>query len=75
MKTEWTNLEADEFNTLSFVNNPSHFLVFRNEAEIYYHPAENRSQAFFLRLKTYNNAEKYNNEAFYQLQLGYSVSI
>lgn len=75
MKSEFTNINTDEFNNFKFVTNPKDFVVFRNEAEIYYHPGESKSQSVFLRLKTFNNHTQDNNEAFYQLQFGYRFSI
>jgi hypothetical protein len=72
---EFTKYNAASFNTESSIINPDRFWVFKNEAEVYYNPAENKHQAIFLRLKTFNNSTKGNNEAFYQLQFGYRFSI
>lgn len=63
------------FNSIENFMPPSAFWVFRNEAEVFYFPDSNKKQAIFLRLKTFNNSSKDNNEAFYQLQFGYRFSI
>lgn len=75
MKSEFTNINTDEFNNLNFVTDPKDFVVFRNEAEIYYYPGKNKSQSVFLRLNTFKNHNHNNSEAFYQLQFGYRFSI
>ena len=75
IKSEWTNTDTREFNNYSFIENPGDFVVFRNEAEIHYHPAGQESQAVFLRLSTFNNHTENNSEAFYQFQFGYRFSI
>lgn len=75
LKSEVTKLDTNEFNDYSFVKNPNDFWVFRNEAEIFYHPAGDESQSIFLRLNTFNNASSGNNEAFFQLQFGYRFSV
>lgn len=75
LKSELTTLNTNELNTLDFINNPRNFTVFRNEAEIYYHPSESANQAIFLRLNTFGNSSSGQREAFYQLQFGYRFSI
>lgn len=75
LKSEMTKLDTNEFNDLSFVNNPGDFWVFRNEAEIFYHPTGKENQSIFLRLNTFNNASSGNDEAFFQLQFGYRFSV
>jgi hypothetical protein len=75
LKSEMTKLDTNEFNDYNFVKNPGDFWVFRNEAEIFYHPAGDESQSIFLRLNTFNNASSGNNEAFFQLQFGYRFSV
>jgi hypothetical protein len=72
---EFTNYNANSFNTEPTIINPDRFWVFKNEAEIYFHPAKEKQQAIFLRLKTFNNSTKNNSEAFYQLQFGYRFAI
>lgn len=54
---------------------PEKFRVFSNEIEVFYYPLESKSQSIFLRLKTFNNSEPRNNEAFYQFQFGYRFAI
>lgn len=49
--------------------------VFKNEAEIFYHPSKNPNQAIFVRLITYNYSGSSNDEAFYQFQFGYKFSL
>lgn len=75
LKSELTKVNTREFNTLDYIYDPEDFSVFRNEAEIYYHPADNKSESIFLRLNTFNNSSGGNREAFYQLQFGYRFSI
>jgi len=72
---EFTNYNADSFNEIEGIINPKRFWVFKNEAEVYYFPGETKQQAVFLRLKTFNNSTKNNNETFYQLQFGYRFAI
>jgi hypothetical protein len=73
--SQFTRYNVNGFNTLSGVLNAGNFWVFKNEAEIYYYPGTTKQQSIFLRLKTFNDITKSNNDAFYQLQLGYSFSI
>jgi len=73
--SELTNFNVESFNTLQTINNPKDFVVFKNEAEIYYNPAGSKQSSIFLRLKTFNNSKGGNDEAFYQLQFGYRFSI
>ncbi|NIK93086.1 hypothetical protein GZ212_13060 [Mangrovimonas sp. CR14] len=63
------------FNEISELNFPKKFRVFRNEFEVFYFPNKNPSQSIFLRLRTFNNSEPKNNEAFYQFQFGYRFSV
>ncbi|QDW22767.1 hypothetical protein [Flavobacterium sp. KBS0721] len=72
---ELTNYNSKSFNDFKDIINPASFLVFQNKAEVYFFPGETKQQAIFLRFKTFNNSEKDNNEAFYQLQFGYRFSI
>lgn len=72
---ELTNYNSKSFNEIDGIINPQSFLVFQNKAEVYFFPGETKQQAIFLRFKTFNNSEKENNEAFYQLQFGYRFSI
>jgi hypothetical protein len=75
LKSEVAKVNTNELNTLTFIENPNNFSVFRNEAEIFYHPAAIENQAVFLRLTTFGNSSAGSNEAFYQLQFGYRFSI
>lgn len=75
LKSEMTKLDTNEFNDYSFVKNPGDFWVFRNEAEIFYHPVADEAQSIFLRLNTFNNASSGNDESFFQLQFGYRFSV
>jgi hypothetical protein len=54
---------------------PEKFRVFSNEFEIFYFPQGNQNQSIFLRLRTFNNSEPKNDEAFYQFQFGYRFAI
>lgn len=54
---------------------PEKFRVFSNEFEIFYFPQGNKNQSIFVRLRTFNNSEPKNNEAFYQFQFGYRFAI
>lgn len=63
-------------NTINMLTMPDRLLpVYRNQAEVYYHPANKPNSALFVRLITYNNSSSKNNEAFYQFQVGYKFSI
>ncbi|MBL0738705.1 hypothetical protein JI750_17545 [Flavobacterium sp. GN10] len=70
---EFSKYSFIDYNTIPELELPSAYSVFRNEAEVYYHPDSDKKQAIFLRLKTFNNYT--NHEAFYQLQFGYRFSI
>lgn len=72
---DFTNYNVKSFNTMEGIINPDRFWVFKNEAEVYYYPNKTKQQSIFLRLKTFNDMTKGNNEAFYQLQFGYRFSI
>lgn len=72
---EITHYESSQFNTIEHLNNVSNFWVFRNEAEIYFFPGESKTQSIFLRFRAFNNSNKGNKEAFYQLQFGYKFSL
>lgn len=73
--SQFTRYNVNGFNTLSAVLNPGNFWVFKNEAEIYYYPGSTKQQSIFIRLKTFNDITRGNNDAFYQLQFGYRFSI
>lgn len=60
-------------NTIPNFEVPNNFSVFNNQAEIFYHPSDNKNQSIFLKLKTLK--EIGNTDAFYQLQFGYRFSI
>jgi len=70
---EYSSYKYINFNKIPTFEAPEAFNVFRNEAEVYYHPDKDKKQAIFLRFRTFNNAKT--NEAFYQLQFGYRFSI
>lgn len=61
------------YNTLTNFESPDNFCVFNNQAEIFYHPSDDKNQSIFLKLKTVK--ELGNEDAFYQLQFGYRFSI
>jgi hypothetical protein len=61
------------FNTLPNYEAPDNFCVFNNQAEIFYHPSDDKNQSIFLKLKTVK--ELGNEDAFFQLQFGYRFSI
>ncbi|WP_339660809.1 hypothetical protein [uncultured Polaribacter sp.] len=60
-------------NTIPNFEVPNNFSVFNNQAEIFYHPSDDKNQSVFLKLKTVK--EIGNTDAFYQLQFGYRFSI
>jgi len=70
---EFSKYSFIDYNSIPELELPRAYSVFRNEAEVYYHPDSDKRQAIFLRLKTFNNYS--NHEAFYQLQFGYRFSI
>lgn len=72
---ELTKYNTNSFNKIEGIVNPNCFMVFKNEAEVYYFPNESKLQSIFLRLKTFNDATKDINDAFYQLQFGYRFAI
>lgn len=72
---DMTNYKANGFNNIVGIENPDKFWVLKNEAEVYYYPNKTKQQSIFLRLKTFNNTTKGNDEAFYQFQFGYRFSI
>ncbi len=74
-RTEWTNYDTKGLNTIAGIENPSHFVVFKNEAEVYYSPYDNKKQSIFLRFRSFNDATPNIDDAFYQLQFGYRFSI
>jgi hypothetical protein len=61
------------YNSIPNFVAPNNFCVFNNQAEIFYHPSDNKNQSVFLKLKTVKEIS--NNDAFYQLQFGYRFSI
>ncbi|MHC0447893.1 hypothetical protein ACWA1F_20975 [Flavobacterium sp. 3-218] len=70
---EFSKYSYIDYNNIPELELPRAYSVFRNEAEIFYHPDSDKKQAIFLRLKTFNNTT--NHDAFYQLQFGYRFSI
>lgn len=61
------------FNTLPNYEAPDNFCVLNNQAEIFYHPSDDKNQSIFLKLKTVKELGEAN--AFFQLQFGYRFSI
>lgn len=74
-KIELSWFDYKNFNTYDNIALPNKIPVFRNEAEIFYHPNGNPNQAIFTRLITYNYMGSENNQAFYQFQFGYKFAI
>lgn len=76
-KAEFSWFDFQNFNTYQNQNImlPPIIPIFRNEAEIFYHPNGSPNQAIFARLITYNYLGKTNNQAFYQFQFGYKFAI
>lgn len=70
---EFSKYSYIDYNNIPELELPRAYSVFRNEAEVFYHPDSDKKQAIFLRLKTFNNTS--NHDAFYQLQFGYRFSI
>lgn len=70
---EYSKYSYMNYNKIPNFDSPAAFNVFRNEAEVYYHPGKEKKQAIFLKFRTFNNSDT--NEAFYQLQFGYRFSI
>ncbi|RNC88022.1 MAG: hypothetical protein ED556_02195 [Winogradskyella sp.] len=73
MEFKWFDLES--FNSTESFNTELIVPVFKNEAEVYYHPTDNPNQAIFIRLRTFNYKGDTSNEAFYQFQFGYKFSL
>lgn len=69
--------EYNNFNKLpeDYFNMPGNYWVRSAEAEVFYHPNEQKDSAIFIRLRTFNTANTANDEAFYQFQFGYKFSI
>lgn len=61
------------YNTLPNFEAPDNFCVFNNQAEIFYHPSDDKNQSIFLKLKTVKELGEA--DAFFQLQFGYRFSI
>lgn len=76
-KAEFSWYDFQNFNTYQSekIMLPPIIPVFRNEAEVFYHPNGNPNQAIFARLITYNYLGSSNNQAFYQFQFGYKFAI
>lgn len=73
MEFKWFDLE--NFNTTSNINTEINVPIFKNEAEVFYHPTDNPNQSIFVRLRTFNYKGNKNDEAFYQFQFGYRFSL
>ena len=74
-KTEWINYTTKGLNTIEGIENPSHFVVFKNDVEVYYDPNDNKKQSIYLRFRSFNDATTNIDDAFYQLQFGYRFPI
>lgn len=70
---EYAKYSFKDYNSTQTFESPDTFGVYKNEAEVFYHPSATKKQSIFLRFTTFNNRS--NNEAFYQLQFGYRFSI
>lgn len=75
LKAELTWYDYKNFNDDTDFILPDEIPIFRNEAELFYHPNKNPNQAIFARLITFNYAGRSNNQAFYQFQFGYKFAI
>ncbi len=75
LKAELTWYDYKNFNDDKDFILPDEIPIFRNEAELFYHPNKNPNQAVFTRLITFNYAGLSNNQAFYQFQFGYKFAI
>lgn len=73
LELKWFDLE--NFNTTNNIATDINIPVFKNQAEIFYHPTNNPNQAIFARLSTFNYKGDDNNQAFYQFQFGYKFSL
>ena len=67
-------LYYNHLNRIDKLYNPKNFLVFRNEAEIFYYPNESKKQSIFIRLRTFMNVND-GEDSFFQLQFGYRFSV
>lgn len=76
-KAEFSWFDFKNFNPYQNQNItlPSIIPIFRNEAEVFYHPNGSPNQAIFARLITYNYLGKTNDQSFYQFQFGYKFAI
>jgi|GEM_PF-1222815 len=78
-KAEFSWFDFKNFNPYQNQNQnialPSIIPIFRNEAEVFYHPNGSPNQAIFARLITYNYLGKTNDQSFYQFQFGYKFAI
>jgi hypothetical protein len=74
-KAELSWYDYKNFNDDDDFLPPSEIPIFRNEAEVFYHPNKNPNQAIFTRLVTFNYAGSENNQSFYQFQFGYRFAI
>lgn len=75
LKAELTWYDYKNFNDDKDFILPDEIPIFRNEAELFYHPNKNPNQAVFARLITFNYAGRSNNQAFYQFQFGYKFAV
>lgn len=74
-KAEFSWFDFQNFNTYQNIMLPPIIPIFRNEAEVFYHPNGSPNQAIFARLITYNYLGKTNDQSFYQFQFGYKFAI
>lgn len=73
MEFKWFDLE--NFNTTNNINTNINVPIFKNDAEVFYHPTDNPNQAIFVRLRTFNYKGNSNDQAFYQFQFGYKFAL
>lgn len=74
-KAELSWYDYKNFNDDDNFLPPAEIPIFRNEAEVFYHPNKNPNQAIFTRLVSFNYAGSANNQSFYQFQFGYRFAI
>lgn len=74
-KVEFSWFDFKNFNSYENIDLGFDIPIFRNEAEVFYHPNGNPNSAIFVRLINYNYRGTTNNQAFYQFQFGYKFAI
>lgn len=74
-KVELSWFDFKNFNSYKNIDIGFDIPIFRNEAEVFYHPNGNPNSAIFTRLITYNYRGKEVDQAFYQFQFGYKFAV